>query len=52
MERGFSEVFSMFGYKEKLGQFFKGPMFWCGNRNFVISNWINCPMFGVEIKAW
>jgi hypothetical protein len=27
MESGFNEVLSMFGYKEKLGPFFKGPMF-------------------------
>ncbi len=27
MGRGFSEVLSMFGYRENLGQFFKGPMF-------------------------
>ncbi len=38
-------MFSMFGYREKLGQFCKGPMFgvkikvWCGNKTLVISNW-------------
>jgi hypothetical protein len=25
--RGKHEIFSMFGYREKLGQFCKGPMF-------------------------
>jgi hypothetical protein len=27
MEKEFSKVLSMFGYREKLGQFFKCPMF-------------------------
>jgi hypothetical protein len=27
MERGKHEILPMFGYRKKLGQFFKGPMF-------------------------
>jgi hypothetical protein len=38
MERGKHEILSMFGYRKKLGQFFKGPMFGVEIKSLVISN--------------
>jgi hypothetical protein len=38
--RGKHEIFSMFGYREKLGQFYIGPMFGVEKKSLVISNLI------------
>jgi hypothetical protein len=38
MEKGNHEIFSMFGYKVKLGNF-QGPHVWCGNKSLVIYNY-------------